>query len=258
MISFFRGIRKKLADDNNTVKYLRYAIGEIVLVVIGILIALQINNWKEHRKKAKKETYYLEQLMDDFQYNRQEAQRNLLFAKFQAENAKLLLKSMNKPLDAEESINHLWFLPHPNYSQNSWIELKSTSNLDLISNKVIVNKLTDFFADLEALNKYEDEWGTFNLDYRKRVNTILNDSLRQVFLIELRDTSYTNNTKQVPDVQFYILKLKEINGIQGLIGDIRINREVGGSQTHEPLLIKIDEIIDLLAKELLDYRKTNK
>ena len=47
MIPFFRKIRKKMADDNKPLKYARYAVGEIVLVVIGILIALQINNWNE-------------------------------------------------------------------------------------------------------------------------------------------------------------------------------------------------------------------
>jgi hypothetical protein len=50
MIPFFRRIRKTLADDNKPIKYFRYAIGEIVLVVIGILIALQINNANENRK----------------------------------------------------------------------------------------------------------------------------------------------------------------------------------------------------------------
>ena len=44
MIKFFRRIRKQHADDNKPLKYARYAIGEIVLVVIGILIALQVNN----------------------------------------------------------------------------------------------------------------------------------------------------------------------------------------------------------------------
>ena len=50
MINFFRKIRKKLADDNKPLKYARYAIGEIVLVVVGILIALSINNWNDERK----------------------------------------------------------------------------------------------------------------------------------------------------------------------------------------------------------------
>jgi len=50
MIPFFRKIRKKMADDNKPLKYMRYAIGEILLVVIGILIALSINNWNEQKK----------------------------------------------------------------------------------------------------------------------------------------------------------------------------------------------------------------
>jgi len=59
MIPFFRKIRKKMADDNRPLKYMRYAVGEIVLVVIGILIALQINNWNEERRNRLKEKSYL-------------------------------------------------------------------------------------------------------------------------------------------------------------------------------------------------------
>ncbi|WKK66489.1 DUF6090 family protein [Lutimonas zeaxanthinifaciens] len=59
MLPFFRKIRWRLAQDNQFFKYSRYAIGEIVLVVIGILIALQINTWNEERLKRKKEFFYL-------------------------------------------------------------------------------------------------------------------------------------------------------------------------------------------------------
>ena len=55
MINFFRKIRKKMADDNKPMKYMRYAIGEIALVVIGILIALQVNNWNHKRLNNQKE-----------------------------------------------------------------------------------------------------------------------------------------------------------------------------------------------------------
>lgn len=51
MIKFFRKIRQRLITENKVSKYLLYAIGEIVLVVIGILIALQINNWNESKKE---------------------------------------------------------------------------------------------------------------------------------------------------------------------------------------------------------------
>jgi len=49
MIPFFRKIRKQMVDQNKPMKYMRYAIGEIALVVIGILIVLSINNWNQHR-----------------------------------------------------------------------------------------------------------------------------------------------------------------------------------------------------------------
>jgi hypothetical protein len=50
MIKFFRKIRQNLLIENKTSKYFKYAIGEIILVVIGILVALQINNWNEHHQ----------------------------------------------------------------------------------------------------------------------------------------------------------------------------------------------------------------
>jgi len=65
MTPFFRRIRRQLADDNEFLKYSRYAIGEIVLVVIGILLALQINNWNEIKKENERFKLILEQVFND-------------------------------------------------------------------------------------------------------------------------------------------------------------------------------------------------
>lgn len=67
MIKFFRKIRQKLLSENKFSKYLIYAIGEIVLVVIGILIALQINNLNEAKKTRTKEISYLANLKNDLE-----------------------------------------------------------------------------------------------------------------------------------------------------------------------------------------------
>ncbi|MGB5384342.1 MAG: DUF6090 family protein, partial [Lutimonas sp.] len=77
MINFHRKTRKKLANENRFVKYWRYAIGEIVLVVIGILIALQINNWNTKRLENRQEQKILKILHDEFTYNAIELQRNI-------------------------------------------------------------------------------------------------------------------------------------------------------------------------------------
>ncbi|WP_432277879.1 DUF6090 family protein [Microcosmobacter mediterraneus] len=71
MITFFRRLRQKLLSENKFSKYLMYAIGEIILVVIGILIALQVNNWNEKRKAKAKFTNTIEQVYNalDSDYN---------------------------------------------------------------------------------------------------------------------------------------------------------------------------------------------
>ena len=69
MINFFRKIRKQLLTENKFSKYLIYAIGEIVLVVIGILIALSINNWNEEKKERSIEKRMLEELVENLEYN---------------------------------------------------------------------------------------------------------------------------------------------------------------------------------------------
>ena len=65
MIKFFRRIRQQLLTENKFSNYLLYAIGEIILVVIGILIALAINNWNENRKLRNQEIIYLNNLKND-------------------------------------------------------------------------------------------------------------------------------------------------------------------------------------------------
>jgi len=68
MIKLFRHIGQNLLMENKTSKYFKYAIGEIILVVIGILIALQINNWNEAKKSREKERQVLTSIISDLDY----------------------------------------------------------------------------------------------------------------------------------------------------------------------------------------------
>ena len=65
MIKFFRKIRQRLLTENKFSKYLLYAIGEIVLVVIGIMIALEVNNWNQTRKQLDNEVQLYSKLYND-------------------------------------------------------------------------------------------------------------------------------------------------------------------------------------------------
>ena len=72
MIKFFRRIRQQLLSENKTGKYFKYAIGEIILVVIGILIALSINNWNEIRKEANEELKILSEIQSNLKQSLKE------------------------------------------------------------------------------------------------------------------------------------------------------------------------------------------
>ena len=70
MIKFFRKIRQKLLNENRFSKYLIYAVGEIALVMIGILLALQVNNWNELRKKEQSEIQLYQKIIADLNSER--------------------------------------------------------------------------------------------------------------------------------------------------------------------------------------------
>jgi hypothetical protein len=70
MIKFFRKIRQNLLSEGKTGKYFKYAIGEIVLVMIGILLALQVSNWNQDRKDRISERKLLDNIHRDFVHNK--------------------------------------------------------------------------------------------------------------------------------------------------------------------------------------------
>ncbi|RIA09207.1 hypothetical protein OE09_1036 [Flavobacteriaceae bacterium MAR_2010_72] len=77
MIKFFRRIRQNLITENKFSKYILYAVGEIILVVIGILIALSLNNWKENLANRGEEMRILSGLKQEFEINLAEVRRNI-------------------------------------------------------------------------------------------------------------------------------------------------------------------------------------
>ena len=87
MIKFFRHIRQNMIKENKFSKYFLYAIGEIILVVIGILIALQINNWNENSKQRHIEQGYLIALKEEFKHNLLELESVMNINKYNADNA---------------------------------------------------------------------------------------------------------------------------------------------------------------------------
>ena len=162
MIKFFRRIRYDLMEKNKTSKYFKYAIGEIVLVVIGILIALQINNWNENQKLKKEEIKLLNTLVKEIESNiailDTTITENDTILHISSRYLKKGLASLNADLTAFEII---WSLGYNTNKYESSIinEILTTNSKALISNDQIIAQLrtlkqaynrsdqTQFYAD---------------------------------------------------------------------------------------------------------------
>ena len=105
MLKFFRKIRQSLLSEGNTGKYFKYAIGEIVLVVIGILIALQINNWNEERLDRIDEVEAVKGLISDVQLDLHNFEYRLEHVELKKKSLLRLEETLsNKNVDADDKI----------------------------------------------------------------------------------------------------------------------------------------------------------
>jgi hypothetical protein len=100
MIKLFRKIRQNLIMENKTANYLKYAIGEIILVVIGILIALQINNWNTNRINTIEEGKIIRNLNSEFKLNK----TNLNLDISRTEQSIEMGKQIMGMIDADETV----------------------------------------------------------------------------------------------------------------------------------------------------------
>jgi hypothetical protein len=169
MIKFFRKIRQNLLMENKTGKYFKYAIGEIVLVVIGILIALQINNWNQDRIEHKETKVLLSNLSLDIEENIKNLkdQQNLL--KIRKDWADFILKSLDdqKVIDSTMFVTAItrvgWIM---DYSQMlpTYTEIISSGKLSYINSENLKKALGDYQSKVE-LNR--QILSTYNLGLKE-------------------------------------------------------------------------------------------
>ncbi len=157
MLRFFRKIRQKLLENGNLRKYFWYALGEILLVMVGILLALQVNNWNEERKDALTETQYLKSLLQDLQTQVEALNGNIANETIHFERAVGLINAynwdgkLNSTEENRELMASLWgrttFVVHdPTFS-----ELIATGNIQLISNEILRNQIIEYYQDFERV-----------------------------------------------------------------------------------------------------------
>ena len=158
MLNFLRKIRRTLIESGSARKYILYAIGEIALVVIGILIALSINNWNQIQKNQKEEAFYLKELRLDFVANQTTLVNGEREIKWMLRNISNTLSYMNKIIP--DSVNTFALIdnyyglsvPVLEFAEGALNELLSTGKLSLIRNRQLRRDLTDWKNKVEIAN----------------------------------------------------------------------------------------------------------
>ena len=164
MIKFFRHIRKSLLEENKMGKYFKYAIGEILLVVIGILIALQINNWNEDRQLKKIEESSIKALLGEFELNKQTIQScedGIIDMRKYGDSIRSQL-GPNKSNIEIDKVNY-WFYEIGTtrrcvISTDVLKDLLSSGKLNIISNEEIRRQISRWSSILKGLEREENEW----------------------------------------------------------------------------------------------------
>lgn len=161
MMPFFRKLRHKFLSENRVTKYLVYAIGEVILVVIGILIALQVNTWNEGRKEHKLGEQLKANLHGEFLRNRQLLDTVLLLNQ-NAYDANLALLDLVGADARELSRHNLDSLYYFTLSAESYLparhtidEALRTGQIDLIENNELKTILLEWSTELDLIQAYK-------------------------------------------------------------------------------------------------------
>ncbi|MAD96090.1 MAG: hypothetical protein CMB99_02075 [Flavobacteriaceae bacterium] len=157
MIKFFRKIRQNLLSEGKTGKYFKYATGEIVLVVIGILIALQVNTWNQSRLEINKEKAYLRNIEADLKQQlsyisiqleheyEHDSIGQMILDRYNKEKVLRLDSTLSQQLNAL-TIRNTFIKADPTYQ-----DLISTGNIRLIKDEKLRNEILSYYMELERI-----------------------------------------------------------------------------------------------------------
>ena len=184
MIKFFRHIRKSLLMENKTAKYFKYAIGEIILVVIGILIALQLNNANEERKLKEKESHALTEIVSDLSHNVSELNKlvgndTIALGRVgqQMKSIFIVIEDLrSKKIEYNDSlqIDYLSLFAYNEAKiKTSGYESLVSIGLDLISDNKIRTKIGEYnTSDIQSFKGFykevRDDYYHYMLDYSRK------------------------------------------------------------------------------------------
>ena len=207
MIKFFRHIRKSLLMENKMGKYFKYAVGEIILVVIGILIALQINNWNEDNKSKEKEHLALAEIVSDLEYSINDLNKIKSEGKYSTLKSIDALKTLIEVTEKKEPYRDslgVYFDVAFSYDEAdfkiSGYNSLSSIGMDLVQNPAIRSSIGEFYTSIipdyeEAYDEIRQDFHEYMLDYLRK-DFVIQDEAPSKRLIVPNDFENLKNDKE--------------------------------------------------------------
>ncbi len=262
MIPFFRKIRKKMADDNRPLKYMRYAIGEIVLVVIGILIALQINTWNQLGKDRIKLRSNLIEIKESLDNDLKLMDAQLATLDFYENSGTYLLNFLLDKSEAVDSTqlkqSFLFAGLYIDFSLNSvpYEKLAKENKLELITNDSIVMVLSNFYKKYDW-EKLQDGGGHQQIfkDYRDYTTKFTDPfTIRNAFIHSLRESgisfeAYNSTNFSFDTMELNWNKMKSDKNFHVILDKVLIARLAARMQFYY-MKVETSNLLKILELEL--------
>jgi hypothetical protein len=250
MIKFFRKIRQKLLQENKVTQYLTYAIGEILLVVIGILIALQVNNWNENRKYQREAVAILKnlksELSDDFsmmaytieRLERRKAAADYLYQLISndAERVEIDSTAIVAALMRCSYIHK--FVP----SFAVYNEIQNSGKLNLIRSDSIKKHLANYKSRVEESLRVESPYEITIKDFEKKAIN---------FLSEIPFSENKILTERYSLINFNLFEIQKDKAFLSLLKHISYITTIELNVKKDLLIPRLEDLEDSINKELL-------
>ena len=242
-----------MADDNRPLKYARYAIGEIVLVVIGILIALQINTWNQNRMKAAEELHMLKAIKIGLEKDLYDLKSNAKGISASITSGNAIIHAIENDLPYRDSIaDHMGIFMFPVmfvHSTSAFETLKS-KGIDLISNADLRDQIIsvydsgyNFFLKNEAMTTEENERGLKHIFATRFHESYVYDLDKDGYEPRLVPIDY-EALKDDQEFKYYLKTYKNrLNILLNFHYELRLLKKVQG------LIDSLTEEIELIEKQ---------
>jgi hypothetical protein len=245
MLKFFRSIRQKLVLQENVKKYLLYAVGEILLVVVGILIALQINNWNAERKNLRESEQFISRLLDEVNINLKHLDLEIAVEERQMSASKSILDLFNmdvKDVDpvAFDSLIFIVFSANTlEFNQGTLLEGQNTGKISLIPSDELRLALYNLPTHLEEVRSQE------------HINSQDVNEYFSVYLYYNYNYRTMDNRHSLLKGQIGESKFKDFNNLS-LLNDMVFENMI--DNRHYASLFQLNEMLNL-KRELLNIQQ---